>query len=164
MNTIDFPMLKEEDISVRIAQFKDGKGAQLLLYKDARVDINILNSTVGIENWQKKFYRCGDSLFCSVGILFDNGWVWKDDCGSESNVEKEKGEASDSFKRACVNWGIGIELYTSPFIWVPADKLKSKYDKFSVEKIAYDGQEISGLTVFNETTKQRVFAWKRAEK
>lgn len=163
MEKLQFPLLEAKDIDVRIATFKEGKGAQLLLYKDARVDMDILDTTVGPENWQKKFYRCGDSLFCSVGILCGEAWVWKDDCGSESNVEKEKGEASDAFKRACFNWGIGRELYTSPFIWVPADKLSGKYDKFQVEKIAYDGREISGLAIFSKTTQKRVFVWKKAE-
>lgn len=163
MEKLQFPLLEAKDIDVRIATFKD-TGAQLLLYKDARCDMDILDATVGAENWQRKHYECKGNLFCSVGILWKHDeWIWKDDCGSESNVEKEKGESSDSFKRACFNWGIGRELYTSPFIWVAADKLSGKYDKFQVEKIAYDGREISGLAIFSKTTQKRVFVWKKDE-
>lgn len=163
MNPIEFRLLAENDIDVRIAQFKD-TGAQLLLYKTARCDMDILDETVGAQNWQRRHYECKGNLFCSVGILSESmEWVWKDDCGTESNVEKEKGEASDSFKRACTNWGIGRELYTSPFIWVSSDKMNGKYDKFEVEKIAYKSRVISGLAIYNKTTKQRVFVWKKEQ-
>jgi hypothetical protein len=163
MDKIEFPLLGKDHIDVRIATFKEDKGAQLLLYKDARCDMSILDATVSPENWQRRHYECKGNLFCSVGIRpsADGEWVWKDDCGAESNVEKEKGEASDSFKRACTNWGIGRELYTAPFIWIPANKTQSKYDKFCVEKIAYEGRDISGLAIINITTKQRVFVWKK---
>jgi hypothetical protein len=76
--------------------------------------MNILDETVGAENWQREHYECKGNLFCRVGIWCNNAWVWKADCGTESNTEKEKGESSDSFKRACFNWGIGRELYTAP--------------------------------------------------
>ncbi len=116
-------------------------------------------------------------MFCKVGIWCkDNdsiGWVWKSDCGTESNTEAQKGEASDSFKRACFNWGIGRELYTSPFIWVEAkasniyQKGKDKYgnlvfatnDKFAVEKIKIENKKIVGLAIMNVTTGKRCFVW-----
>ena len=73
------------------------------------------------------------NLYCAVGIKDEAGnWIWKEDCGTESYSDKEKGEASDSFKRACFNWGIGRELYTAPFIWIKAEDIKSKYDRFAV--------------------------------
>lgn len=154
---LEFPTLTEDQIDVRIATFKEDKGAQLLLYKDARCDMEILDAAVGPGGWQRKHYECKGNLFCSVGILVDGVWIFKDDCGSESNVEKEKGEASDSFKRACFNWGIGRELYTAPFILIPRKDLKDKYDKFEVERIAYEGRKIVGLAIRNTTTKRRVF-------
>jgi hypothetical protein len=93
--------------------------------------------------------------------------VWKSDCGVESNTEAQKGEASDSFKRACFNWGIGRELYTSPFIWVPASKCNINngkcYDRFAVEKILIENKRITGLSIINTAIKsekiseQRVF-------
>jgi hypothetical protein len=146
---------------------KEGKGLSLLLYKDARCDMNILDGTVQPENWQRRHYECKGNLFCEVGIFCDGiGWVYKSDCGSESNTEKEKGEASDSFKRACFNWGIGRELYTSPFIWISADKCnitadKKCFDKFAVEKIKIENKQITGLSIINLATKKRCFVWQK---
>ena len=115
-----FRDLKANEIDCRIGTIGE-KGLSLLLYKDARADMILLDETVGSENWQRKHYEVKGNMFCSVGIFANEQWIWKDDCGTESNTEKEKGEASDSFKRACVNWGIGRELYTAPFIWIKAE-------------------------------------------
>lgn len=116
---MEFRCLKSDEIDLRIGTVGDGYYT-LLLYKDARCDMNILDETVGAENWQRDHKEVKGNLYCKVGIWFDDKkqWVWKEDCGTESNTEKEKGEASDSFKRACVNWGIGRELYTAPKIYV----------------------------------------------
>ncbi len=174
--SLQFRDLKAEEIDVRIGQIK-GNGIALLLYKDARCDMNILDETVGAENWERDHYECKGNLFCRVGI--NRNWdksadfrdmVYKADCGTESNTEKEKGEASDSFKRACVNWGIGRELYTSPFIWVTNTDSKSQpnykvsdkgkvSDKFIVEKIAIENKRITGLAIINKTLNKRVFVW-----
>ena len=166
-----FRDLRADEIEVRIGQVKPN-GVTLLLYKNARCDMNILDETVGAERWQREHYECKGNLFCRVGIVVETKkgdavfpeWVWKADCGTESNTEAEKGEASDSFKRACVNWGIGRELYTSPFIWVPADKCnitdgKKCYDKFEVEKIAIENKRITGLAIKNVTKGVRAFVW-----
>ena len=115
-----FRDLTSEEIEVRVQSVaKNDKGVILLLYKDARVDQNILDETVTPKHWQKDYYEANGILFCKVGInvgaltgTYDT-WVWKSDCGSESNIEAQKGEASDAFKRACFNWGIGRELYTA---------------------------------------------------
>jgi hypothetical protein len=166
-DTVEFRALEESEIELRVGTISE-KGCSLLLFKNARVDMNILDER-GLL-WQRRHYECKGNLFCSVGIKIGDEWVWRDDCGSESNTEKEKGEASDSFKRACVNWGIGRELYTAPFIWIPAQNVTIKdnkgrmstYDKFAVEKIAYDDQRrISGLAIINQTRKERVFVWQR---
>lgn len=114
---MEFRNLKAEEIEVRVGQCSED-GFSLLLYKDARVDMTILDEIVKKENWQRRHYEVKNNMYCSVGIKCGGEWIWKDDCGVESNAEKEKGEASDSFKRACVNWGIGRELYTAPFIYV----------------------------------------------
>lgn len=167
MKTIVFRDLRAEEIECRVQQVKEN-GLVLLLYKDARVDMNILDETVGNINWQRDHFECKGNLYCRVGINVaeDNsssGWVWKADCGAESNTEAEKGEASDSFKRACVNWGIGRELYTSPFIWVKIEDAnvsnKKCYDKFSVEKIQIVNKRITGLAIRNDTLKRRVFVY-----
>lgn len=156
---MDFRRLRADEIEVRVGMTRE-TGAQLLLYKDARCDMNILDETVGNENWQREHYECKNKDFCKVGININFAipdspplWVYKSDCGAESFSDKEKGEASDSFKRACVNWGIGRELYSAPFIWIVAaflgDKLrknnKGKFEvkeRFSVSEIAYgEGKE-----------------------
>lgn len=163
---MDFRDLTKDDIECRIAQVTD-KGISLLLYKNARTDMQILDETVGSANWQREHYECKGNLFCRVGIRYENEWIWKSDCGVESYTEKEKGEASDSFKRACFNWGIGRELYTAPFIWIPADKCdirekngkKVCYDKFVVEKIKIVDKKIVGLAIKNASRDARVFVW-----
>lgn len=164
-----FRDLKESEIDVRVAQVKE-KGLALLLYKDARVDQDILDETVGAMNWQRKHTR--DNANCIVEIWDDEKkqWISKEDTGTESFTEKEKGLASDSFKRACFNWGIGRELYTAPFIWVKAEDTEIKqnngkyncFDKFKVEKIKIENKEITGLSILNSKGK-RVFVYAKKE-
>lgn len=154
---MNFPLLKESDIEVRVGSVaKSGNSLTLLLYKDARVDMRLLDETVGCDCWQCKYYRLGDSLFCSVGIHISGEWVWKDDCGTESNMEAKKGEASDAFKRACFRWGIGRELYTAPEIRVPAGLVDIKegnkcYDRFEVTELTYEDGRIKDLTIYNKS-------------
>lgn len=177
---IKFRNLKEDEIECRVQSVQEN-GLILLLYKNARCDMNILDETVGAMNWQREHYECKGNLFCRVGINITYfvpeippEWIYKSDCGAESNTEKEKGEASDSFKRACVNWGIGRELYTSPFIWIPTvdSKGKDNYkgytkngkpatkDKFVVERIVItEEKKITGLAIRNTTQNKRVFIW-----
>jgi hypothetical protein len=167
----NFRDLRADEIECRVQSVKDG-GLVLLLYKDARVDMNILDKTVGASNWQREHYECKGNLFCRVGIRTDasSDWVFKSDCGTESNTEAQKGEASDSFKRACFNWGIGRELYTAPFTWIPADKCNIKdgkngskqcYDKFIVEKIIIENKQITALAIWNVTKNCRAFVWQK---
>ena len=173
-----FRDLTAEEIEVRVQSVKKN-GVVLLLYKNARCDMNILDETVGAENWQREHYECKGNLFCQVGIdvnalaeLNTPRWVFKSDCGVESNSEPQKGEASDSFKRACTNWGIGRELYTSPFIWIPADKCNiiedGKYfkcfDRFSVEKVLIENKNITALAIYNDSQKCRAFVWQKFAK
>jgi len=134
-----FRRLKACEVDARIAQFRD-TWLTLLLYKDARVDQNILDETVGPENWQRSHELIGDNLYCTVSIYDADKkmWVSKQDVGTESNTEAEKGQASDSFKRACFNWGIGRELYTAPRIKIDVVKGIDKYTKFKVQEIDYD--------------------------
>ena len=167
-----FRDLKADEIECRVQSVKD-KGLVLLLYKDARVDMNILDETVGSANWQREHYECKGNLFCRVGIDIGTHegkaerWVWKSDCGTESNTEAQKGEASDSFKRACFNWGIGRELYTAPFTWIPAEKCNINggkcYDKFIVEKIIIENKQITALAIWNVTKNCRAFVWQKGK-
>lgn len=94
--------------------------ATYLLYKDARVDMKILDEHFGPMNWQREHTLIGDRLYCTISIYDSEKGVWikKQDVGTESNAEPEKGQASDAFKRAAFNVGIGRELYTAPYISV----------------------------------------------
>lgn len=171
---LKFRDLNKDDIECRVQSVKEN-GLILLLYKNARVDMAILDETVGPENWQREHYECKGNLFCRVGININHddtegipNFVWKSDCGTESNTEKEKGEASDSFKRACFNWGIGRELYTAPFIWIPADKYEVKngkcFDRFEVEKIIIEDKRITAISIKNVTRGIRAFVMPPAAK
>jgi hypothetical protein len=158
-----FRELNADEIKARVAMTSD-KGLQILLYKDARVDMAILDETVGSARWQREHYSVDGVNYCRVGIKIDNEWIWKSDCGSESNTEAEKGEASDSFKRACVCWGIGRSLYTAPFIWVKAGEysLNSKgkpADTFSVSAIDIQDGVIKGLTIKNDKSGKIVYTY-----
>lgn len=94
---MEFRLLRDDEIEVRISTVNE-KGCSLLLYKDSRVDMNVLDETVGVENWQRKHELIDGQLFCSVGIYVENRneWIWKQDVGVESYTEKEKGRASDA--------------------------------------------------------------------
>lgn len=177
-----FRDLTKDDIECRVQQIKQN-GLILLLYKNARVDMAILDETVGPANWQRDHFECKGNLFCKVGIRTERTypdspnsieWIWKSDCGTESNTEAVKGESSDAFKRACFNWGIGRELYTAPFIWIPntlckieASPRKDQYgrdtytcrDKFSVSKIVIQDKKIIGLEIANESQNLTCFNW-----
>ena len=152
--------LRADEIEARVGIVRK-KGISLLLYKDARCDMNILDETFGITGWKRHHELINGSLFCTVSIRDENGeWISKQDVGVESYTEAVKGAASDSFKRACFNIGIGRELYTAPFIWIPSDKVsiaegngKLKVrDSFNVSYISYDenGKVIKSLEIRNQ--------------
>lgn len=166
---MEFRDLLPNEIDLRVGSTND-KGFQLLLYKDARVDMNILDETVGQFNWTKEFYQVKNTLMCKVGINANFGYlynehkeplfIYKSDAGDESNTEAIKGEASDSFKRACFNWGIGRKLYTSPFVWINKDENNDpKKSHYLVKDIDYNEKEITKLVIINEKTKQVVYSY-----
>lgn len=165
-----FRVLKASEIDCRtqsIGQNKTGAvGTTILLYKDARVDMNILDETVGAMNWQRGHSVVDGNLYCTISIWDEtkNQWVSKSDVGTESNTEKEKGQASDSFKRAGFNWGIGRELYTAPFVYIQLDKSEyaerngklTSNAKFKVKDIAYDeSRNIVKLVIVDSKGKVR---------
>jgi len=169
MEGLIFRDLRADEIDVRPAIIKE-TGLSLLLYKDARVDQDILDETVGAMNWQRHHER--DNANCIVSIWNDKEkmWVSKEDTGTESNTEKEKGLASDSFKRACFNWGIGRELYSSPFIWITNSQCTIKTgsngklmttDTFSVCNITIENKKITSLAIVNDKTGEVVFEWSK---
>lgn len=149
---MEFRTLRGNEIDCRIQSLSEKNGAVgavVLLYKDARVDMRMLDEVVGPLNWQREHKIIGDRLYCTVSIYNEKTgeWVSKSDVGTESNTEKEKGQASDSFKRACFNWGIGRELYSAPFTYINLqsgewqkgkDGRPKSYAKFTVKEIDYD--------------------------
>ena len=155
MGELKFRKLNAGEIEVRIGAIRES-GVQLLLYKDARCDQAILDEEVGPMNWQRTHSR--DNANCTVSI-YDEGkkmWVAKEDTGKESYSEKEKGLASDSFKRACFNWGIGRALYSANklnlfffakelgekyFRWDSSKEKGACYCSFVVKEIEYNEAE-----------------------
>lgn len=172
MKKLEFRVLKANEIDCRISTVNEN-GVTLLLYKDARVDQNILDEAVGAMDWQRRHTR--ENANCIVSIWDDEKklWIEKEDTGTESYTEKEKGLASDSFKRACFNWGIGRELYTAPHIWVSNENCKiissgkdirtgkdryMCYDKFTVKSIGYDAdRNINNLEIINSKSHKVVY-------
>ena len=135
MKDFNIPLLTAEDIDCRVQSVSKAKngtvGAVLLLYKDARVDMRILDQVFGPGNWQRTHELINGNLFCTIEIWDDEkaAWVKKQDVGVESNTEKEKGQASDAFKRAGFNVGIGRELYSAPFTYVELNDGEWKVEK-----------------------------------
>lgn len=159
--------LRADEIECRVQQIKTN-GCALLLYKDARCDMRILDEVFGIDGWEREHQVVNGNLYCTVRVWSEkrNQWISKQDVGTESNTEKQKGEASDSFKRACFNIGIGRELYSAPFIWISLSKgeISEKNGrcsldykvKFEVKEIEYDEhREISKLIIIDQEGKER---------
>lgn len=165
-----FRVLKASEIDCRIQSIGQNKtgavGTTILLYKDARVDMNILDETVGAMNWQRGHSVIDGNLYCTISIWDEvkEQWISKSDVGTESNTEKEKGQASDSFKRAGFNWGIGRELYSAPFVYIQLDKSEyiekngklTSNAKFKVKDVSYDeNRNIVRLVVVDSKGKVR---------
>lgn len=168
-----FRKLKESEIECRISEIdKQGRYLRLLLYKTARTDAALLDETYGEENWQNDYKMLDGKLYCGIGIRTSNkDWIWKWNVGTESNTEAEKGQASDAMKRAGFVLGIGTELYSAPDIKVSSEKCNIReysgkfkcYDRFEVEKIAYDESEnISGISI--RCNGKRCFVWQSQTK
>lgn len=171
MENKKIPLLTAQDVECRVQQItenQNGYGAILLLYKDARVDMKILDSVYGAMNWQRKHTVINGQLFCSVLIWDDSKsqWIEKQDVGTESATEAEKGRASDSFKRACFNVGIGRELYNAPFIYIKLDAAEVRknskgkpttYTRFKVTEMEYNREKecFTKLVICDEKGRQR---------
>lgn len=166
------PLLTAKEVECRIQQITGnatkGYGAVLLLYKDARVDMKVLDKVFGAENWQRRHTVINGQLFCSI-LVWDetkSQWIEKQDVGTESQTEAEKGRASDSFKRAGFNWGIGRELYNAPFIYIPLDAKEvttnragkpTTYTRFAVTDMRYDEQleQFTHLVIVDDKGRKR---------
>lgn len=173
MKTI--PLLTPEDIEVKIKQVTKS-GALALIFKTARTDRRILNQVYGPLNWTSDYKTVKDNLYCGIGIResSDQDFVWKWDCGIESRSDddgnEKKGEASDAFKRAGFQIGIGEELYSSPLIWLDVETvekgngkwvLKDPFAKYVVTHIAYNEETrvITELEISNAKSNIVVYKW-----
>ena len=160
MKNTEIRLLRADEIECRVGIINE-RGLSLLLYKDARVDQKILDEAFGMYGWERTHQSIEGNLYCTVRIWDSEKaqWIEKQDVGTTSYTEKEKGQASDAFKRACVNVGIGRELYTAPFIWIPSSKANiqkrdNRYttsERFQVREISYNEmREIAAITIVND--------------
>ena len=151
--------LRADEIECRVQQVK-ANGCSLLLYKDARCDMRILDEVFGVLGWEREHQVIDGNLYCTIRVWDEqhSRWVSKQDVGTESMTEKQKGQASDSFKRACFNLGIGRELYSAPFIWIKLNAAEVKREgskcklnfgvDFHVKEISYsENREIKNLVI-----------------
>lgn len=161
MGKKEIRLLKADEIECRVGTISE-KGLSLLLYKDARADMRVLDETFGCLGWKRSHQLIDGSLYCTVEVWDEEKrqWIGKQDVGTVGYTEQEKSRASDSFKRSCVSVGIGRELYSAPFIWVSSQKCKIERkgdklfcnDKFKVREISYnENREITRLTIVNQT-------------
>lgn len=167
---IKIRLLRAEEIECRAGVVNE-KGMSILLFKDARVDQKILDEVFTPFGWKRSHQVLEGNLYCTVEIwdTEKQQWIAKQDVGTMSYSEKEKGQASDSFKRACFNWGIGRELYTAPFIWIPAEKAKIKQkgdkwyseERFHVQEISYSTERIIERICIVNGAGQVVYQWSR---
>lgn len=158
----DIRLLRAEEYECRVGSIGQ-KGLSLLLYKDARVDMKILDEVFSPMGWKRSHQSIDGDLYCTVEVWDDEkkAWISKQDVGVPSYSQPEKGRSSDSFKRACTNVGIGREAYTAPFIWIPAEKCEIKKkdygegyetkDRFKVKEVQYNAnREIVNLSIVNQ--------------
>lgn len=158
MKEINFRLLNADEIEVRVQSVKNGK-ATMLLYMNSRIVTDLLDETVGNMNWCSEFQSVDGKVICRIGIWDDdkNMFIYKSDTGSESNIEAEKGQFSDCYKRCLSRWGVN-ELYTAPNIVVDDDGYGNR--GYYVSYIRYDesSRKISELHIKNKFDKE-VFSW-----
>lgn len=154
-------LLQANEISCRVQQISE-KGLSLLLYVTSRDGQKRLDEKFGELGWQDRYEVIDGDLYCIISVWDSEKkmWISKEDVGTASYTAKEKGRASDAFKRACVKHGIGRELYTAPYIWIPSNYCNIKTDsngktstrdKFFVNRIAYTSdRKIDELEIVNQ--------------
>ena len=160
---INFKHLTPNQIEVRPTGTTPKGQCTLLLYIDSRCASNILDETVGAFNWSIEYKSIGDKVFGRLSIYDEerNIWVHKEDTGSASEFEADKGLSSDILKRCLARWGCDC-LYTAPKIKIQCPENYYFNDKmtmsFSVKSIDYVGKRISQLTIVDRFDNV-VFDW-----
>jgi hypothetical protein len=136
---------KNVEYKWRVQSFSKNKPmCSCVAYIDARDVMNVLDDVVGPENWQDDYKLIDGKLFAGIGIRINDNWIWKWDCGTESQTEKEKGQVSDSFKRAAVKWGIGRFLYDIEIVYLDANEVKKENNSpYPIDK---SGKRIYDIT------------------
>ena len=165
-----FKPLQAEDIECRVAQVNKDNSVNVLLYKTARTDMKYLDEAFGMDGWQCDYKEINGVVYCGIAFWSDarGQWIWKWDAGAESNVEKEKGQASDALKRACFRIGLGRELYSAPKIRIKPENAGVQdgrcYTPFKVETIEYDETgNISKLVIVHAWKDDILFQWFKSE-
>ena len=166
---LNFRDLNADEIELRVGTVVNNektKGFTLLLYKNARVDMALLDEVVGVGNWQREHKILGNDIYCRVGIYNQElkEWIWREDAGAEANTEVEKSKASDSFKRACVNFGLGRCLYSAPFVWINNNDTENPKERYFVKEIEYKDHKITKLLICNEKTGTLVYSYPKNAK
>ena len=174
LNNLSKP-LEIQDIDFRVQSINKGGYATILAYKDARVDIKRLNEVCGVLGWQREHTRDNRNCIISIWDKENKQWVSKEDTGTESMADSQKGLASDSFKRACFNLGIGIELYDYPIIQIKLNPNEFKIENQKVKQTwdlklkewrwvsEFNGNKLVGLACKDQNDKVR-FVYGKFEK
>ena len=159
-----FRLLTPQDVEVRMNNAKNGY-ADLLVYKNARTDMDILDDTFGVMGWQCSYSEVNGVVYCTISVYDENKkmWVSKTDCGAETQVEAEKGQASDAFKRAAFRFGIGRSLYTCPKIRVQLYEGEGYWTKFKVDTLEYDDDDKCSKLVITDSMGRVRFSWEKGE-
>lgn len=146
---MDLQLLKRElPFKWRVQSFSKNKPmASCVAYIDSRAVQDLLDEVCGPENWQDKYYQVKDTMLCSIGIKINEEWVWKSDGGTETDIESEKGELSDAFKRAAVKWGVGRFLYSNKAQYVDSNTAKVTKDTYCYV-VDQNGKQIWDLTTY----------------
>lgn len=118
----------------------NSRWGRCVAYIDSRQVMDRLDEVVGPENWCDQYHKEGDKWLCGISLRINDEWITKWDTGDESNTEGNKGQVSDSFKRAAVKWGIGRDLYAKDLVFVKVRPNKNNKPEIYDEnkKTVYD--------------------------
>lgn len=159
-----FRLLTPQDVEVRMNNAKNGY-ADLLVYKNARTDMDILDETFDVMGWQCSYSEVNGVVYCTISVYDAEKkmWISKTDCGAETQVEAEKGQASDAFKRAAFRFGIGRALYSCPKIRVQLYDGEGYWTKFKVDTLEYDTDDKCSKLVITDAIGRVRFSWEKGE-
>lgn len=108
---------------------KDKSKAMCVAYIDARMVTQRLNE-VCVHGYHREHFSIGNDVYCRIGLIMPDGTViWRSDAGeSENDTERAKTAASDSFKRAAKEFGLGLFLYELDTVKLPTKQNGNYYD------------------------------------